>query len=74
MTENPQNPPAPPEEGGQGKRPGPINAAPTEGEAIGYKLYDKTLKRFVGPLADSRSAAGKGFDKIKGHEYETRQV
>lgn len=79
MTETPQNPPAPPEEGGdesgqEGGKPGPVNAPDSTGDSIGFKVYDKTLKRFVGPLASSKSAANKGVSKVKGHDYEVREV
>ena len=74
MTETPQTPPAPPEDDGQARRPGPVNAPETPGDKTGHALYDKTLKRFVSGVSSTKKDAGKGFARVKGHDYEVREV
>ena len=38
-----------------------------------FAQYDKTLQRFVGGVVDKRTAVDKSL-RVKGHDYETREV
>lgn len=52
----------------------PSKVEPSKDEQTGHMVYDLTLKRFVGRIGDSKSAAEKTVSKVKGHRYETRKV
>lgn len=38
-----------------------------------YAQYDRTLQRFVGGVVDKRTAIDKSL-RVKGHDYEVREV